>query len=106
MNENALKAGVDAARAIITAEVKPTKISEQAALDDLLLSLRGALKDIGERSPYQAIAKVLAKHSLAGCPLVTKVAKDRRSLISGRIALGFVHAHLRSAVSSSAQVSQ
>lgn len=106
MNETALKNGGDAARNIITGEVKPAKPTEWAALEDLLLGLRSSLKDIGTRSPYQAVAKVLARHALAGCPLVCRISKERRTLVSGRISLAFVAAHLRTLPESAEQVSQ
>lgn len=106
MNEEALRAGSDAARAIIISEVKPTKIAEQAALDDLMLGFRAVLKDIGTRSPYQAVAKVLARHALAGCPLVSRIEKERRTLVSGRVSLAFVAAHLKTLPETAAQAPQ
>lgn len=94
MNETALRNGCNAARAIITTEVAPASVPQQAAVEDALLAFRAALKDIGDRSVYQAIAKALARATLAGCPLLTRVSKDRKTILAGRIATAFVYAHL------------
>jgi hypothetical protein len=96
MNETALRNGCNAARTIIHRDLKPANVPQQAAVEDALLGFREALKDIGDRSVYQAIGGVLAKHTLAGCPLFSRVPKQGRPALVGRIARAFALAHLGS----------
>lgn len=96
MNNTAIEAGVRAARVLIHAEHKPTTPKEIAALDELLGSLRAAMKEVADGSVFQAVQKVLRMHAIGNTPLVSAIPPDRRKLLASRIARGFAIEHIRS----------
>lgn len=96
MNNTAIEAGVRLARVLIHAEHKPTTPKENDALDELLGSLRAAMKDVADGSVFQAVQKVLRMHAIGNTAIISAVPPDRRRLLASRIARGFAIEHIRS----------
>lgn len=96
MKAIAIEAGARVASVLIHAENKPKNEKQRQELEEVLESIRAAMRDVKEGSVYQAIRKVLRAHLVAGTSTITGVHPDRRRLLASRIAMGFALEHIRS----------